>query len=385
MSAKPLKIAMMIDAWFPVYGGGQVHVQKIAEQLIKNHNVEIDLFVRALKDDKGQKFKENNVYLDGKFRVFRIGPCTKFFNLRGRLMWLWRVVPVVLKAHRKNKYDLIHAQAFLSAIPAKIIKFFTRLPLVYSVHGTSLFHKKRGLQARIERRLLCRLKYDREISVAYNFRNLKNVNKNIAVIPNGVDLELFTKIETLRPNTPFTLIFVGRLDPIKGLHHLIEALKNWDFEKAPLELKIVGSGPDKKRLQTLIKKLKLEEVITFTGKLKKNDLISEYKSAHIFVLPSLSEGQPLTILEAGAASLPVIATDVGDNARIIRSGQNGWLVKPGKPEELEIALQKAHKLFQEKPHKFEALGQYAFNVIKSKYTWTKTAQETYAVYQELLK
>jgi len=76
----------------------------------------------------------------------------------------------------------------------------------------------------------------------------------------------------------------------------------------------------------LIEKYKLEKYFVFKGKLFGDDLISEYKRNHVFVLPSLAEGQPLTLLEAMASKLPVIVTDVGDNSYFVKNHENGYIL-----------------------------------------------------------
>jgi glycosyltransferase involved in cell wall biosynthesis len=369
---KGLKIAMMIDAWFPIHGGGQVHVAKLIEHLVRTHGCEVDLYVRQLVDAKGRKWKKNEVHMDGKFRVFRVGPCTKFFNNRGRLSWLFSVIPSVMRNNIAKKYDLIHAHAFLAGMPGKVLSTVLRKPIVYTVHGTSLFHENSGFQAMVERKLICKTKYDREISVAHNFLQLNNVNKDVSVIPNGVDTAKFDKVKGTPPKN-FTLLFVGRLDPIKGLHHLIKALpKN-------VHLKIVGDGEEESRLKRMAK----DKNITFLGRVTGEDVIKLYKSSHLFVLPSLSEGQPITVLEAWAAKIPVLVTEVGDNPHMVRDGINGFMVDPDQVDQLADAIQRAHEMFKANPAKLTKMGEAGHTFVKKDFTWEKVAERVYDVYESL--
>jgi D-inositol-3-phosphate glycosyltransferase len=363
---KKLRVAMLIDAWFPLHGGGQVHVKRLAEELADK--VEIDVFTRNLKGEKIPK----------KEGVYRLGRRTNFHNPLARIAWLFQVYFAVKKAHKERPYDLIHAQAFTPGLPGKLLQKRLSLPLVYTVHGTSLFHNPRGVTPFIERFLVSKIKYDQEITVASNFLKLKNRNKDIAVIPNGVDLQPFKKINPKKPRE-FTVLFIGRLDPIKGLNILIEALRDWDFKKRPLKVRIVGDGPARKELER-----QAGPNIKFLGKQTGETAIKEYKKAHLFVLPSFSEGQPLTILEAFAAKCPVLATQVGDNEKVVINEKTGFLVPPQDKNALKGALKKAFDLHQKNPTKYKCLGENGYNKIQKEYTWNRTASETYKIYETLI-
>ena len=379
-----LHIAMIIDAWFPIHGGGQVHVEKLCERLIQEQGCTIDLYVRAIRDSSGKRWSDFETQHQGKLRIFRVGPCTRFFNPVGRVMWLLRVVPVVLSNHRRQRYDLIHAHAFLAAIPGKILRFLMRQPLVYTVHGTSLFYNQRGLAARIERWLLCGLKYDQEISVAHNFLALPNVNQTIAVIPNGVDLKEFKGIKE-SSNKKFTLLTMGRLDPIKGLHHLLEAIAQLSPErKRNSQLDIVGEGEQKEILREKIAALHLEKIVHLRGKLLGDARRKAFEDCHCFVLPSLSEGQPLTLLEAWAAKRPVLATSVGDNPRLVENHKNGILVPPDDVDALRRSIEEVQDLFEKNPERLKQWGQEGYNTVKQSFRWAMMAKKTHEIYERIL-
>lgn len=366
---------MMVDAWNPVVGGGQVHIMKVAERLIRTHDCAIDLFVRALKGADGKHWSDDESHFGGKLTVHRVGPCTAFHAPWGRLAWLFTVVPAVVKRHKKNPYHLIHAHAFLAAIPAKRLQRLLRLPLIFSVHGTSLFHKKRGLAAWVERQLLCRWKYDAEISAAHNFTRLKNRNKNIVVIPNGVEVAPFDAVKET-PRKKFTLLCVARFDPIKGHATLLKAMESLPKD---IECELVGDG----EMETSLRRWVLEKQmanIKFLGRVEGNNLIEAYKAADAIVLPSLSEGQPLVLLEAWAAKKPVVVTHVGDNARMVKDGVNGFLAKPADAEDL---AKKIMLLYRATPEARRAMGQRGYEGVKKDFTWEKTAQSVYDVYARL--
>ena len=89
-----------------------------------------------------------------------------------------------------------------------------------------------------------------------------------------------------------------------------------------------------------VEEYKLNDFVTFKWKLFWNDLINEYKSNHVFILPSITEGQPLTLLEAMACWLPVIVTDVGDNKYFVKNWKNWYILKPWDWKELAKIIEK---------------------------------------------
>jgi len=370
---------MLIDAWDPLYGGGIVHVQELCKNLILQYNYEIDLYVRSLKNKQGKIFNQNEVVYNRKLHIYRIGYATNFFNLFGRLSYLM-VVFKIIKNHKKKPYDLIHSHAYFSIIPAKITSLITHLPLIFTVHGVGLGawkEMKKGLGSKInyylEKFLLTKIKCDHVITVSSDYLKLPNVNKNITVIPNGVDVAKFDAVSVPKDDK-FKILFVGRLTAQKGLTYLIEAINIIKKKLEKTEVVIVGEGEEKEKILFLIKKYHLENITKLKNALFGENLIKEYKSSHLFVLPSIYEGQPLTLFEAWAAKLPVIATDVGDNKKYI-SEKNGYLIKAKNIETLGHAIIKAYT-----NNNLKLLGETGYHLIKKYYSWYNTVEKTRQTY-----
>lgn len=368
---------MVIDAWFPHFGGGQVHVWELARRLVLHHGCEIDIVTRALPDEGGAAYVKNETHLDGRLRVWRLGPARCFEHLGARLGFLVRAAAWL----SRRKFDLIHAHAFLPGIPAKVARALRGAPVVYTVHGTSLFRPApEGLRARMERALerwlVTGARYDHVISVAANFRQLPNRNARITVIPNGVDLERFA---TPRPwPAQFRLLFVGRFDPIKGAHVLVEAMGLLAQRGRRVPLTMVGFGPQEAALRAQVAQLGAADLVTFAGKLTGDALVAAYGDHSLLVLPSLSEGQPLTPLEAWAARRPVLVTAVGDNPVYVRDGENGFLAPAGDAKALADAIERAaarSDLLQ--------LGERGHQLVCERFDWNRAAAETFAIYKEL--
>jgi glycosyltransferase involved in cell wall biosynthesis len=328
-----MRILILIDAWFPFTGGAQIQIKNLKKILERKYKVKYFIFHSS----------SSNILLRF-FWSFWVIPQVLFFQL-GQY----------LKSGRYWNFDLIHSHAYWPGIPGKILSRILGIPIVFTVHGSNLLDlKKRTPRAWLEKFILTKISYNQVISVSSSFLKYKNVNKNIKVIPNGVDLKLFEEVKVEKAK-PFKILFVGRNDPVKGLIYLKKAILEVKKEFPQARLKIITAG------------------------LNYQDLAREYKSSHVFVLPSLSEGQPLTLLEAWAAKLPVVVTRVGENIKMVRNGYNGYLVKPQDVNDLSKGIIKVLK-----NKKRKLLGERGFNLVKEKYSWEKCAQKTYEVYKKTL-
>ena len=125
---------------------------------------------------------------------------------------------------------------------------------------------------------------------------------------------------------------VARLEEQKGLQYLIEAVSYVSKKRNDFHLIIVGDGPLVASLKDKVKKLDIENFISFTG--KRSDVPAVMKSLDIFILPSLWEGFGLVLLEAMAAGIPVIASNVSAIPEVIKHNENGFLVAPKNPDAL---------------------------------------------------
>src|SRR5262249_7680260 len=118
--------------------------------------------------------------------------------------------------------------------------------------------------------------------------------------------------------------FVGRLSEEKGLAYLLQALKHWTSAAIRWRLVIVGNGPDRAELERAVRSLELGERVIFAG--FQTDTAPWYAAMDAFVLPSLTEGTPMVLLEAMASGIPIIASSVGGVPAMISSGKHGLLV-----------------------------------------------------------
>lgn len=130
----------------------------------------------------------------------------------------------------------------------------------------------------------------------------------------------------------------GRLAPEKGFFVLIRALSLLFDKGHKLELRLAGNGPSKEPLQTLVAELGLTNQVKFLGFLSEDEIITELQSSDLFVLPSFAEGVPVSVMEAMATGVPVIATNVGGTSELVENGKTGLLVRPSDSVALAEAI-----------------------------------------------
>jgi len=172
--------------------------------------------------------------------------------------------------------------------------------------------------------------------------------EKIRIIPNGVypreiGLEhvLFREQSMFTRNEGLKVLFVGNLLPIKGLRHLIRALKIAQLKGSnDIYLQCVGDGLERQALQNLTSELGLVKQVTFVGKVVKNKLHRFYASADVFCVPSDSDPLPTVVLEAFSAGLPVVGTATGGISYMV-SDERGFLFEPGNSDELAEILVRA--------------------------------------------
>ncbi len=302
---KQLHILMLVDAWFPHVGGGQIHAWELSKRLA-DLGCQVTIFTRNL----GQWQERYPGVL-----VIRTGHFKKFANIFGRFEYLVSALIYSLG----NDFDILHAHAFSPGLIVPIIKFFKSRPIVFTVHGKGVKVAGLGIGARwLEDLVVYNIPYDLEITVAKNTLTKKVAARKLKIIPNGVDIDRFRSAQRQRTQVK-NILYVGRLSHEKGVDLLISAFNQ--LKDARLKLIIVGDGLETDSL----KKQADDKRIEFIGSKEGQDLIDQYKQADLLVLPSRTEGQPLVLFEAWATKLPVLLTLVGDNARYVKDGVNGFL------------------------------------------------------------
>lgn len=161
--------------------------------------------------------------------------------------------------------------------------------------------------------------------------------KNVMVVPYSINTQDFVPKKKQRKS--IDLLFVGRLDPEKGVEFLIKSLPDVVVEKPDLKLFVVGEGSERHYLESLTKKLSLSKNVSFLGKVPFDQIKDYYALSSIFVMPSIYMEQfGLVGIEAMANSLPVIASDRGGIPDWCQDRKTGILIDPTNPEAIATAI-----------------------------------------------
>jgi glycosyltransferase involved in cell wall biosynthesis len=195
------------------------------------------------------------------------------------------------------------------------------------------------------------------------------------VIRNGVDTGLFAA-RTHAPADRPLLVSIGRLKEPKDFRTLLRAFAL--LRDVPFHAKIVGDGPERALLEIEIDWLGLRGTVELTG--ERDDVPAILAAADCFVLASNSEGLPLSILEAMAAGLPVVASDVGGVHEVVTDDVTGFLVPPGEPEALAAPLAALLKDADLR----ERLGAAARADVQARFSVSRVQEEHLALYRRML-
>jgi len=198
----------------------------------------------------------------------------------------------------------------------------------------------------------------------------------VAHVPNGVDADEFAGPRA-EPD-PAVFLFAGRHEPQKGLDILLVAAALLRDEGAAFRIVLLGDGSLTHDLKRQAHNLGLDHVVTFAGRLPdRADVVRAYLAASAFVLPSRFEGFPVTVLEAWAAGLPVVASAVGGVVDVCTEG-NAVLVPPRNPQ----ALAKAMAGVLADPGLRRRLGDAGRSLVRERYTWDAVASRYSRLYEE---
>jgi glycosyltransferase involved in cell wall biosynthesis len=212
-------------------------------------------------------------------------------------------------------------------------------------------------------------------SIAREFRLPR---EHIAVVYDGVDTDTFRPLEV--PKERGSILYVGNSDDRnKGARYLLEALALLKDRRDGFHLTVVDR-PTAWLVPTLARELGIEDRVTLTGRLERDELVRRYNAAEVFVSPSLYEGFGLPAAEAMACGAAVVATTAGAFPEVIEDGKSGLLVPPRDAEALAGAID---RLLSEWVLR-RRLGREARQRIADHFSWRETALRTQALYEEVI-
>ena len=311
---------------------------------------------------------------------------------------------------KKIKYDIIHSHYWMSGLAAASLSdAWGGTPIVHMFHTLGEM-KNRIARSEDEREGEYRINGEKQVlrradrvivaTVAEltQLRFLYKANGNMVVIPPGVDVSHFYPISAdeakmyvgLKPEDRMVL-FVGRIEPLKGVDTLIQAMSGLELKEKnrPVHLAIIGGDPaaspeemtaEMARLQKLCDDLAVGQTVVFLGKRDQDKLPYYYSAAELVVMPSHYESFGMVALEAMACGTPVIASEVGGLAYLVRDGETGFTIPDQEPEEL---CDKISWLLNDR-ELHETMSARAVEYAQD-YAWEKVAKQIVEVYEDLVK
>lgn len=314
-------------------------------------------------------------------------------------------------AEKNIQYDVIHSHYWMSGLAAEALSdAWGGTPIVHMFHTLGEM-KNRVARSEDERAGADRLKGERQVlgqadrivvatlAELTQLRFLYRANaRKLVVIPPGVDTSHFYPIPAdeakqyigLTPDSRMVL-FVGRIEPLKGVDTLIQAMSCLGVNEIhkPVHLAIIGGEPDvipekmsaeMARLQKLCDDLCMGGMVVFLGKRGQDTLPYYYSAAEVLVMPSLYESFGMVALEAMACGTPVIASEVGGLGYLVQDGETGYTIPDSDPEAL---CNKLSGLLGD-AHLRETMGlraaEYALD-----YAWSNIAAQIVDVYKGLVE
>ena len=257
--------------------------------------------------------------------------------------WTWLLLPSLIVGlfvqciiQCRNK-DAVIANWSVNGVIAGFAAKLFNIPLITVLRGSDVSTEPKGKKKNIT--LMIAVQFSTKVvcvSDAFYDEMICTYEKHkdkFIMIPNGIGSE-FLDIKNRNDQSTVVLTTVGNLNSKKGVHLIIEACRVLHDKGIPVVLNVIGDGPDKQRLIDLSVSLKLSEYVNFEGVVMHDDIPKLLERTSIFVFASFSEGRANVLLEAMAAGLPIVASDIGANRELITHDENGYLFKAGDSADL---------------------------------------------------
>ncbi len=341
MKNKKIKILEIIND--ASIGGGQVHIHQLLKQLNR------DRFMPMIMCSQQGEMIHDFIHESELFSPIHIGKGIHPISLIKNIYSMYKIFQFI----RDHHVDVIHTHGGIAGLWGRLSAVFVRrVTVIHTFHGIHFLHYQNSVLRKLyivfERFLsrctdmvVCVSESDRENGLHNKlFKHSKSmvIRNGIGKMAFGQNVSFLLKSDFGIKGNEYTVCHVARLDYVKGQIYLLEAIK-WVIEIIPnVKLLVVGTGPLKKRLFAYSQELGLNNHIRFLNYRK--DIFNILYISDLFVLSSLWEGLPLSILEAMVLGKPIVATAVDGIRDVIENEKDGLLVPPKNSKALAAAIVK---------------------------------------------
>ncbi len=373
---------ILSSAYFPFIGGAEVAVKEITDRL---SDFQFDMITARMDKRLPKSEKIGNV------NVYRMG-----FGFKELDKYIYTFLGFfkALKLYFRNRYQIVWPiMAAYSSFAVLFKIFFPKTKILLTLQEGDPIEYIAGLRRIIIFWPLYRFYFKKAdcIQAISNFlaewaKKMRGNADNIVVIPNGVDVDLFTapvkiELEKLRKELDIgsgekVVITASRLVKKNAVGDVIEALT---YLPDNVKFLILGIGPEEQNLKLKTKNLKLEDKVIFLGQIGHQELPKYLKISDIFVRPSLSEGLGNSFLEAMAAGIPIMGTPVGGIPDFLKDGETGLFCEIKNPKSIAGKV----KLLLENRELREKIVLNAQKLVKEKYDWDLIAEKMREIFSKL--
>jgi glycosyltransferase involved in cell wall biosynthesis len=374
-----MRVLMVSDDYLPNPGGIAAHVHELSCALAELGH-EVDLVVGHARRNAGAAPAVPAGVRILSHRGFD-------WNSRGYLRMAFATSRMLQQAQRAQAYDVCHWHSLIWESWA-VAFGARRMPRVFTNHSSGFLRRVRSpLRRHTQLRAILNVAHrvitpsrellERSVDAGYPRDRLRYV-------PNGVDVRVFRpgtpdpelqRVYGLKPSDR-VLVVPRRFDHKNGVDVLLRAIPEVVRVIPQLKLLLVGDGPEREALETLVREQGIGASVVFCGSQPRDRMVRHLQLAEIAVLPSRMEAVSLAGLEAMAVGLPVVGSHVGGIPEFVRDGENGLLVPVGDPRALAAAL---IRLLSDEGE-LRALAARTRPSVESDFSWRAAAEQTLEVY-----
>lgn len=329
-----------------LWGGAQRYVYDLAVNLAKNYPITVAVGEPNGQKDLQQKITAwNTQNADKKIELIQLSHLVRAISPIHDVLAVFELANL----YKKHYFKAVHLNSSKAGVIGSLPKLLQKQKIIYTAHGWVFLEPLSFIAKKVYfwlERCTAKLKdkvivlSEVEFDIARS--ELKIPENKLAIIPIGIADETKKYSKTEAKNILKKYISfddnkkiagtIANFYPTKGLDILFNAVAKNKEKLADYNFIIIGEGPERKKLEKIITDNGLENIIFLTGKIENaSELLPAFD---LFVLPSLKEGMPYTILEAQNAGLSIVATKVGGIPEIIEDKKTGLLVKPGDIDDL---------------------------------------------------